>query len=35
VPQRLASGIYAWGAEVDLESTGRVFVPFRNLESIR
>jgi hypothetical protein len=34
LPQRLASGLYAWGAEVDLESRGRVFVPFENLESI-
>jgi hypothetical protein len=35
LPQRLASGLYAWGAEVDLDSTGRVFVPLQNLESIR
>jgi hypothetical protein len=35
LPQRLASGLYAWGAEVDLESRGRVFVPFENMESIR
>jgi hypothetical protein len=35
VPQRLASGLHAWGAEIDLESAGRVFVPFQNLESIR
>jgi hypothetical protein len=35
MPQRLASGIYAWGAEVDLGSAGRVFVPLQNLESIR
>jgi hypothetical protein len=34
-PQRLASGVYAWGAVVDLESSGRVFVPLTNLESIR
>jgi hypothetical protein len=35
MPQRLASGIYAWGAEVDLGAAGRVFVPLENLESIR
>jgi len=35
VPQRLASGIVAWGAEVDLEGAGRDFVPLQNLESIR
>jgi hypothetical protein len=35
IPQRLTSGLYAWGAEVDLESIGRVFVPYQNLESIR
>jgi hypothetical protein len=35
VPQRLASGLYAWGAEVILESASRVFVPFENLETIR
>ena len=35
VPQRLASGLYAWGAEVALDSAGRVFVPLENLESIR
>jgi hypothetical protein len=35
VPQRLASGLHALGAEVDLESAGRVFVPLENLESIR
>jgi hypothetical protein len=34
VPQRLASGLYAWGAEVDLDGAGRVFVPLENLESI-
>jgi hypothetical protein len=35
MPQRLASGIYTWGAEVDLGAAGRVFVPLQNLESIR
>jgi len=35
MPQRLASGIYAWGAEVDLGAAGRVLVPLQNLESIR
>jgi hypothetical protein len=35
VPQRLASGLYAWGAEVNLDAAGRVFVPLENLESIR
>jgi hypothetical protein len=35
VPQRLASGLYAWGAEVDLDGAGHVFVPLENLESIR
>jgi hypothetical protein len=35
VPQRLDSGITAWGAEVDLDDAERVFVPLENLESIR
>jgi hypothetical protein len=35
VPQRLDSGLTAWGAEVDLDAVGRVFVPLENLESIR
>jgi len=34
VPQRLDSGLNAWGAQVDLDAIGRVFVPFENLESI-
>jgi hypothetical protein len=34
-PQRLASGITTWGAEVDLESAGTVYVPLENLEIIR
>jgi hypothetical protein len=34
-PQRLASGIIAWGAEINLESVGTVFVPLENLEIIR
>jgi hypothetical protein len=32
--QRLESGIRAQGVEADLESVGRVFVPFENLEII-
>lgn len=35
VPQRLASGLYAWGAQVALDAVGPVFVPLENLESIR
>jgi hypothetical protein len=35
VPQRLACGLTVWGAEVDLDSGGRVFFPLQNLESIR
>ena len=35
VPQRLASGLTVWGAEVDLDSGERVFIPLQNLESIR
>jgi hypothetical protein len=35
VPQRLASGLTVWGAEVDLDSGERVFFPLQNLESIR
>jgi hypothetical protein len=34
-PRRLASGITAWGAEVDLGSAGTVYVPLENLEVIR
>jgi hypothetical protein len=34
-PRRLASGAEAWGAEVDLESAGKVFVPLENLEILR
>jgi hypothetical protein len=34
-PRRLASGVQAWGAEIDLESIGNVFIPLRNLEIIR
>lgn len=34
-PQGLASGLQAWGAEVDFESVGRVFVPLANLEIVR
>jgi hypothetical protein len=33
-PRRLASGIQARGAEVVLESVGRAFVPFENLEIV-
>jgi len=35
VPQRLDSGLTAWGVEVDLDAGERVFVPLENLESIR
>jgi hypothetical protein len=35
VPRRLASGIRAHGAVVDLQTVGRVFVPFANLEILR
>lgn len=33
-PRRLASGIQARGAEVVLESVGRAFIPFENLEIV-
>lgn len=35
MPQRLASGLQARGAEVEFESVGRVFVPLQNLELVR
>jgi hypothetical protein len=34
-PRRLASGVHARGAEVDLAPAGKVFVPFENLEILR
>jgi hypothetical protein len=34
-PRRLASGVRAHGAVVDLQTVGRVFVPFANLEILR
>ena len=33
--RRLASGVMAWGAEVNLEAVGTVFVPLENLEIVR
>jgi hypothetical protein len=34
-PRRLQSGVIAWGAQVNLESAGTVFVPLENLQVIR
>jgi len=34
-PYRVESGIRTLGAEVELDSVGRVFVPLENLERIR
>ncbi len=34
-PRRIESGIRARGAEVDLDTVGKVFVPFDNLEILR
>jgi hypothetical protein len=34
-PRRLSSGAQVWGAEVDLESAGVVFIPLENLEILR
>ncbi len=33
-PQLLESGVSAWGALIELEQTGQVFVPWQNLELI-